>query len=188
MINNIINLASYYGFDYTQTGTALQKLADVGLFSYGLPFLLIFALLYGIISALKIFKDNNAISGIISLSAALMALQFDFVPRFFEQIFPRLGIGLVVILIVIILLGFFGPLESWMNYVYLAIGGVVLITILITTSNQLGYYGEFGWWLKENWLLLVILLIGTILIATMLNKKDNSKDTKDSPFLKLVKS
>jgi hypothetical protein len=188
-MTNIFNLASYYGFDYTQTGNALQKLADVGLFSYGLPFLLIFALLYGIITSLKIFKDNNAISGIISLSVALMALQFDFVPRFFEQIFPRLGIGLIIILVVMILLGFFAPLDSWMNYIYLAIGAIVLIVILITTSNQLGYYGQFGWWLKDNWLLLVILLIGTILIAVMLNNdKGKSSKTEDSPFLKLVKS
>ena len=60
--------------------------------------MLIFALVFGILIKTQIFKDNKAVNGIIALAVAFMALQFDFVPTFFAQIFPRLGIGLAIIL------------------------------------------------------------------------------------------
>ena len=83
----------------------LVKLEQLGFFDYLLPFLIIFALVFGILTKIKIFEDNKAINAIIALSVGLMALQFGFVSAFFSELFPRLGVGLAVILVIIIFIG-----------------------------------------------------------------------------------
>jgi hypothetical protein len=99
MVN--IFLASYSYFEGGAIGNMLYQWEQAGFFSYVLPFLLIFALIFGILSRLRIFtrkeegKPNNAINAILAFVVALMSLQFDFVPQFFSEVFPRLGVGLV---------------------------------------------------------------------------------------------
>ncbi|MFQ5531223.1 MAG: hypothetical protein ACE5ES_01265, partial [Candidatus Nanoarchaeia archaeon] len=88
-------------------GDLLSVWQQQGFFSYLLPFLLIFALVFGILEQAKLFKENKAINGIIALVVGLMALQLDFVPIFFSEIFPRLGVGLSFILVLLILAGMF---------------------------------------------------------------------------------
>src|SRR3990167_5223415 len=97
MFNGVIFLATY-GFNGGTFGNLLSQWEQLGVFSYVLPFLLIFALVFGILMRTKIFEENKGINGIIALSTALMALQFNFVPIFFSDIFPKLGIGISVIL------------------------------------------------------------------------------------------
>ena len=59
---------------------------QIGVFSYILPFLMIFALVFGILMRMGIFKENKAVSAIVALAVGLLSLQFDFVPRFFSEI------------------------------------------------------------------------------------------------------
>src|SRR3989344_3665538 len=112
-----------YGGDI---GNLLDQLAQTGFFSYILPFLLIFALVFGLLSRTRIFEDKS-INGIISLVVALMALQFNFVSVFFAEIFPRLGIGLAVILVLLIIISFFSVNKSWMTYVFFIIGAIIFV-------------------------------------------------------------
>lgn len=181
MLEGLVTLASanYYG---GAIGDVLNRWAEFGAFSYALPFLLIFALIYGILRSMKVFGDNKAIDAIIALSVGLMALQFDFVPAFFAEIFPRLGVGLAVMLVVLILVGFFtDPSKSWMMYSFWGLAIGVVIIILVNTSGGLGWYS--GYWWYENWPMVafILFILGALgIIVGSANKE--SKDFKLGPF------
>lgn len=85
MLKEMIILAS--GFPTGVLGDMLSKWEAAGFFSYLLPFLLLFSLVFGILTRVQIFKDNKMINGFIALAVALMALQFDFVPAFHSSSF-----------------------------------------------------------------------------------------------------
>ncbi|MHA1988971.1 MAG: hypothetical protein ACW98D_20315, partial [Promethearchaeota archaeon] len=112
MVEGLMFLASYGYFQGGALGNLLNVWEQAGIFSYAIPFLLIFALVFGILSRMNIFKKSNnepntMISAIIALAIALMALQFPFVPMFFAELFPALGIGLAIILVVLVISGLF---------------------------------------------------------------------------------
>src|SRR3989344_2867821 len=100
---------SFFGGGF---GEILAKWQEIGVFSYILPLLLIFALIFGILTKMSLLGDNKAVNAIIALAVGLMSLQFDFVPRFFSEIFPRLGIGLAILLVLLILTGLFWSNED----------------------------------------------------------------------------
>jgi len=150
MLENLVMLASYSSFDNSLFGQVFQVWESAGFFSYFLPFLLIFALVFALLSRIKIFEDNKYINGIIAFVVGLMALQFDFVPRFFSEIFPRLGVGLAILLIILILAGLFlDPDVGAINWVLLGIVGLIAIIILIQTAGAVGW--SSGYWWQQNW-------------------------------------
>lgn len=159
MLRELIFLQTASAFPSGVIGELLSKWEQAGFFSYLLPFLLIFALVFGILSKLDIFKDNKMVNGIIALSVALMSLQFDFVPTFFSQIFPRIGVGLAIILGILIIVGLFAdPKSSAVNYVLLGVGVLTVGSIIIQSAGALGW--QSGQWWEDNW--------GTILGAVLL--------------------
>jgi hypothetical protein len=164
MIGGVI-LASY-GFYGGTIGNLLNAWAEAGFFDYLLPFLLLFAVIFGILSSTQIFKDNRMVDGIIAFAVALMALQFDFVPVFFSQLFPRVGIALSIILTLLILAGFFiDPRRGAIMYGLLGVGVVTAIVVFVNTSNAVGW--EQGYWWSDNWPLIagvVFILIAVALI------------------------
>ena len=88
----------------------LNQWNQIGVFSYVIPFLLIFAVIFAILQKTKILTgehENKGLLAIISIAVSLLALQFDMVSIFFAVIFPRFGIGLSIFLVLLILLGFF---------------------------------------------------------------------------------
>ena len=147
---------------------------EIGVFSYVIPFLLIFAVVFAILRKTKILgDDNDGILAIISVALGLLSLQFDFVSEFYAIIFPRFGIGLSLFLVLIIFLGFFTPADdkdkgkhSWIGYV-VGIGAV--IWALDSWGDWVGF--GFGGWFSENFWAIVILLaiIGTIVGVTRKN-------------------
>lgn len=147
-------------------GMILGQWQSAGIFSYLLPFILIFAIIFGILDATNVLgKNHKGISVLVALVIGLMALQLDFVPRFFEEAFPRLGVGLSVILMMMILLGLFIPKEEHKYWNY-GLGGVALIVFLVVIAQS---FNAFGWYsggtLGENigWIIGAILLLGVII-------------------------
>ena len=150
MINEFVLLASSSWFNQGELGQMLSYWEQAGFFSYLLPFLLIFALVFGILTQIKLFKDNKAINGIIAFVVGLMALQFDMVPQFFAVIFPRLGVGLAIFLVLLILAGLFiDPNKGAIVYTLLGIGAVIAIVVLVSSAGELGW--SSGYWWSENW-------------------------------------
>lgn len=138
----------YYGLSGGGTfGNLLAQWQAAGVFSFMLPFLLLFALTYGILMRVGIFttrvagesNPNKTINAIIALATSLMALQFDFVSIFFAELFPRFGVGLAVILVVLVLAGLFIPYnKKGFNW------GLIVFVLLVTVGVLYQSFEGFG--------------------------------------------
>lgn len=170
-----------YGGTYGGTfGELLFQMEQAGFFAYVLPFLLIFALVFGILTRTQIFKDNKAINGVIALVVGLLSLQFDFVPIFFSEIFPRLGIGLAIILALLILAGlFFDPKNKLVNYSLLAVGVIIFLVVLIQTAGWVGWTS--GFLLYDNWPRIIMIIIVIALLAFVINSMGPKKIKSPQP-------
>jgi len=166
-------LQTYGSFGSGAIGNVLQQWSASGVFAYIIPFLLIFAIVYGILVQVKLFggpekATGRTINAIIALAVGLMSLQFDFVGRFFAEIFPRVGIGLVVLLLVIIFTGLFAdPKQKSMIYVMYAIGAIILFVILGNSSDAMGWFGfsslyGINWYSILPWVILIALIVAVI--------------------------
>ncbi len=153
---------------------------EMGVFSYVIPFLLIFAVVFAILQKSRILShgtnENRAILAIISASIGLLALQFDFVSEFFAVIFPRFGIGLAIFLSLIILLGFFWPGDevhgSWIGWV---VGIGVAIWALSSWDQWSGYTGFGGWFVEYIWALIIL---GVLIAIIAIFIRDPNKPVK----------
>ena len=139
-------------------GAVLQQLADMDIFFYVLPFLLIFALVFGILEKANILgakkadgtSDNRNVNAVIALAVGLLAIQFDQVPIFFSVIFPKLGIALSILLAALILVGLFVDLNrpGGPALIFFGLGAIAFI-ILVLYSFQDYSWWQGGWW-QEN--------------------------------------
>lgn len=147
----------------------IAELEDVGFFHLVLPFLLIFALVYGIMSKIEMFKDNKGVNAIISLAVGLLALWQGYVTEFFAIIFPRAGIGLSILLVMLIMVGIFVPFDwtnkAWGNYIFLGVGAFIFLIVTFTSLDT------FTWWnggfSTEYWssIFVAILIIAAIVVV-----------------------
>ena len=142
MLVHILSL-QFAGFFGGDIGNLLATWEQAGVFSYVLPFLLIFAVVFGILMKIKVFGENRGLNAVIALVVGLLSLQFQLVPVFFSQIFPNLGVGLSIILIMMILLGLFIPYDKQnkMNYFLLAVAAIVFVIVVANSFSNTGYYG-----------------------------------------------
>ncbi len=145
-----VMLASYTYFEGSGIGDMLSVWNQAGFFTYLLPFLLIFALIFGILNQIHLFKESKSINGIIALVVGLLALQSPMVSQFFSEIFPRLGIGLSILLVLLILVGMFvDPSKTGIMVTLLGIGAVITVVVLVQTAGAVGW--SSGYWWQDNW-------------------------------------
>ena len=111
MLSNIVNF-QFGGFYGGSFGDLLLYWEQLGVFSYVLPFLLIFAVVFGILTKIKVFGDHRGLNAVIALVVGLLSLQYNLVPIFFSEIFPRVGIAISIILVLLVLVGLFLDPES----------------------------------------------------------------------------
>ncbi len=181
MFKEMIILQSAGIFQSGILGELLSKWQEAGFFSYLLPFLLIFALVFGILTRTNIFKDNKVVNGIIALAVALMALQFNFVPQFFTEIFPRVGVGLAIILAILIVAGLFiDPKSNAINYILLGIAVVTVGAIIIQSAGAVGWAS--GQWWQDHWAIVAGGIFLIIVIAVVVGTA-GKKDGKAAPIL-----
>jgi hypothetical protein len=165
-------------------GAILQDLADLDIFFYVLPFLLIFALVFAIMQKIRIMgggsKENKGVSAVVAITVGLMALQFDSVPYFFQIIFPKVGIALSILLVTIILLGLFIDFTQYASaaYIFMGIGGVVSVWVLLSSIQ------DYSWWTGSFWAnnisSIVALIIVVIFIAVVVGS--GPKENKQKNF------
>jgi hypothetical protein len=174
-------IALYTGSFYSggAIGNAMEKLAQLGFFSYLLPFLLLFALVFGILVRIGLFRThagspNIAVDGIIAFATALLALQLDFVPQFFSQIFPRMGVGLAIILAVIIILGIVTPgRANWPTYIFFGIGVIIFLVVVNNSFDILGW-GDIV--LSDEMKTLIVVLLGMLVFVGVVIGAANPSD------------
>ncbi|MEK6928465.1 MAG: hypothetical protein AABW65_00730 [Nanoarchaeota archaeon] len=157
-------------------GTILSQWQSGGVFDYLLPFLLVFAIVFGILSTTNILGANKGISVIIAVVVGLLSLKFNFVSEFFGEVFSRLAVGLSVLLVLLILIGLFIPDDERRYWFWGlgAIGVVIAIVVVAQSFERLGYYSG----VYENyagWIIGAVLLLGLIIaVATSGGNKDGS--------------
>jgi len=149
---------------------------DIGVFSYVIPFLLIFAVVFAILKKTEILgKGNDGILAIISVALGLLSLQFDFVSEFYAVIFPRFGIGLSMFLVALIFLGFFMKEDGsdmfkklgWVGYVI----GIGVVLWALSEWDEWNSFGGFGGWFSENiWALLILGVIIAVIVIVASGK------------------
>lgn len=186
MFKEWIFLATYKVFSGGQIGDLLNDWEAAGVFSYMLPFLLIFALIFGLLSKLNFFgspqdpSKGKTVNAIIAIAVSLMALQFDVVSVFFANIFPRMGIGLSIILVILILGGLFIPTNKENNWFLVAISVIIFIMIASIVINSLDSTGvNIGIppWIEQIWnqygsiIIFVIIIIVVVAVTTSQGKK-----------------
>jgi hypothetical protein len=188
MFKEMIFLQTQSVFSSGQIGTLLNEWEQSGIFSYMLPFLLIFSLIFGLLTKINIFgsKDDKnkgkAINAIIAVAVALMALQFDVVSVFFAEIFPRMGVALSIILILLVLGGLFIPTNKESNWFLVGLSVIVFIIIAVVVFNSfnaLGWATQFPWLMnflnKYSSILIFALIIIAIVFASREKKPDRPK-------------
>jgi len=130
-----------YGLYGYTIGDILNTWADMGIFAYALPFLMIFALVYGILTKTGILgAENKGVNSVIALAFGLLALQFDYVSGFYASLFPYAGMALAVLLVAMILLGLSSDGKP-INKVWMGIGAVIGIIVLISSMSDMFWLG-----------------------------------------------
>ncbi len=164
---------------------ALDKLGELGVFSYALPFMIVFAIVFGILQKTKIFGAEDKVKGInaiIAVGVAGLSLLYDQVPTFFATIFPKFGIGLAVFLVLVIALGFFfigddGSGKDKMQWIGWLVGIGVVIWAFDEWNWSNNFLGgsNFGSRLQEYFpAILVLGLIAWSIVAVVGGKPGKS--------------
>ena len=128
--------------------TLFLDLEEIGVFYYVVPFLIIFAIIYAILEKSKWLGDNRSVQAIVSAGVGLLSIQFGLVQDFFNNIFPKMGIGLAIILVLLIFIGFFIPFDdsktrlSWIGYIV----GFGVVIWAFTNWSLWGGYGDYYFW------------------------------------------
>jgi uncharacterized membrane protein len=187
-----------YGSGYFGGGaieTLFAKWQQAGIFSYVLPFILIYALVFGILMKVNLFsikkgeksEPNKGINAMIALAVSLMSLQFDFVPFFFAEIFPRLGVGIAIILVLIVVAGLFIKPTKEMGNFLMIVSLVIVVVIIYQSLSSFGWsFSTFGggWIVWNN--IWPILVFAGIIIAIVASTKTNTSEDKKSIVEKLL--
>jgi putative solute:sodium symporter small subunit len=188
----ILTLASYGSFGGGALGDLFSQWEAAGIFAYALPFLLIFALVFGLLMKLNIFasKDNpnKGVNVIIALAVAFMSLQFDMVSMFFSEIFPRFGVALSIILVILILGGLFMPTNKESNWFMVALAVIVFVIIGTVVYNSLSV---FGWGiggpgLSYFWSKYGSIIIFAVIIIAVIAMMTRTKDAKQPRISNLL--
>lgn len=152
----------------------------IGAFELILPFLLIFSLVFGILTSTNILGSNKPVNILIAVTIALMSLQVGLVQSFFIVLFPRLAIGLAIILGVVILSGLFIPSgtpgKGW--FIGFGVGGIVIaIGAVLATFDTLNWFDTYFW--HNAWPAIIggiLVLILVIFVAVAAKPKDSVSD------------
>jgi peptidoglycan/LPS O-acetylase OafA/YrhL len=151
----------------------LNQWQSMGVFDYALPFLLIFALVYAILTKSSMFGDENrGAVVIIALAVGLLSLVGNYVPNFFHLIMPNLGIGLAVLLVGVIMIGLVWNNQSvpWLPKVLLALGGIIFIFIIYGSFSGRVWDANYMWGQYGSALITLLILVGIIAAVVGVNK------------------
>jgi hypothetical protein len=152
----------------------LNQWDSIGVFDYILPFLIVFAIVFGILSKANIFGDNKGVNVILALALGLLSLVGNYVPRFFQAITPNLAIGLSVLLAAIIFLGLWAKEETYgkvVNWGLVILGALIFIFVIYSSFE--GNVGGLGYLWDEYGpaLITLLILIGIIALVIFWGKE-----------------
>lgn len=160
-IMELLNQWNYIGIDYILT------------------FLLVFAVVFGVLTATNILGKEKVVHIIIALVIGLMSLKWGMAVDFFTGIFPRTAIAISVILVLVILTSVFIPDQhkgGWSIGLY-SVGAIAFLFVMFNTFSERGWYSSM-WWDQWGGLLIgALLIIGVIIAIAVTGGKGNPNPT-----------
>lgn len=173
----MLEIGGFGGFSFVDL---LNQLEAWGFFSYMLPFLLIFAVIYAILTNINIFKENKGAAAIVGIAIGLLSLQFNVVPDFFSAIFPNLGVGLSILLAALVLAGVFIPNEDGkgktFGWILFGTGAIIWLVVVISSLSNWQFAGSWewrGWWASYGGIILFLLMIAGVIVAVTVAGRKN---------------
>lgn len=155
-----------------------------GVFDFFLPALLIFAIIFGILTSTGVLGANRGVNFVIAAASALMAMRLQIVSDFFSLLLPGLGIGVAVLVVVLVLSGLFLQQSNWRQWMPTFFwGGVVIaLIIIISVLNSFAWFGSI-WW-QANWVSIVWIIVILAILAPMFvtPKSDSERKTEEANF------
>jgi len=147
----------------------ISFLSDYGFYEVFLPFILVFAITYGILQKTHILgRDKKRFNIMVSLAISLIAigsLQFSGILKEFTA---KLGFGIIILLGLALVLGFFGvPLNSKFT---IAIGIMAFITIVYLQFSNDAVNNALSS-LLTNSMVIGIIIIGLIIYLLVRSPK-----------------
>lgn len=157
----------------------------LGVFDFVLPFLLVFAVVFGILNATRIIGENKGVAVIIAFVLGLMSLRYRyFFSDFLSELIPRLGIGISILLALMILVGLFIAQEETRYWFYGlgAIGAIIAIVIFYQTATRLGWYWAGYGSDSVGFIILGVLIVGVIIAVAVSGSNSEEKKRKFGPL------
>ncbi len=157
-----------------------------GIFDIALPFLLIFAIVFGILTATNIFSGNKGVNVIVAVVIGLMSLRLGMVQAFFTEVFPRFGIAIAILLVIGILAAAFIPDEQRKYWsIGLAAAGALFGAIAVFNAFDAVDWFWTDWFFGENLstTIIVLAIVGLIIAVSISNSpKSTDKDAGKANF------
>jgi hypothetical protein len=166
-------------------GDVLNKWADYGVFTYVFPFLIIFAIVFAVLQKSGLFEKagqgNQAkgINAVIAVSVGFLALLNGHVSSFFATIFPRFGIVLAIMFVILLLLGFAGG-ETTVGWLGWVLGIAVIIWAWSEWGDAFGQGFVFTNFLND-YFWGIVLLAGIGALIYWMVKGDSAAAPKAKP-------
>jgi hypothetical protein len=147
-------------------GDVFAQLQELGFYDYVLPWLLSFAIVYGILETVQIFRkggqSNKSVNVIISMVMAFFVSAYSpytgFLATFFTNMFGGSIVMLATILVFILFLGMVGLFEGGKSFIFekywwfwagllLAVAGILFFNATgFGIEDYLGSMTEVGTW------------------------------------------
>lgn len=144
-----------------------------------LPFLLVFTIVFAILQKSEILgKGKKQIDAIVSLVVGLLVISFGQATGIIVQLIPFLAVSLVIILVLLILMGFFSmgePLKLHNNFKYAMWAAAiiaVIIAVLYITDGWLYILGFLSVNSSSNGIVVNIIFIAIIIGAIFFVMRD----------------
>lgn len=152
--------------------SVLQEWQIIGVFEYVLPFLLVFAVIFGILTTIHVFGENKGINLVIALAMALLAITSSDFRGFFTVITAYAAIGLAILLVFLILTGLFHSGDSWWKNVFTGMAIFIAVVVILSalSSYEVAFLGS--WWWREYMSTIIVgaIIIGLILLVVFWGK------------------
>ena len=140
------------------------------MFEIVLPFLLIFAIVFAVLSKVQILGNKNNINSIVALAIAMLAIRNFVFTEFLNRFLPNTAMIIIIILVFLLLFAMLtgkSQLNDFAGYVALVV--VLIALVWAVSSDYLGYGGFENIWynLDSTTISWIAFLAGVVIIIAI---------------------